>query len=152
MTSILLRCLSLALIIGAIGGIAWRIDHNAGERMRNELAQQATRIENKVRSDLRQSEQRLALSMQKLGAEYQAGRHVIDNTRTIIKPTVTREIIREPRLSDPAAGLTDGLLGAVNRARTALGPCAATAGGGIRCPVPAPGDSDGSDDRDAGAE
>ena len=37
--------------------------------------------------------------------------------KTIVQPTIQREIILEKRLSDPAAGITDGLCQAINAAR-----------------------------------
>jgi hypothetical protein len=40
---------------------------------------------------------------------------------TVIRPTIEREIIREVRLSDPDAGITDSLLQALNRSRQLSG-------------------------------
>lgn len=76
---------------------------------------------------------RIALAVEdidKRTAERIAG---IDTTqRTVVQPVITREIMSAPRLSDPAAGITDELRGALNRARAASAP--AGAGGE---PVPA---------------
>jgi hypothetical protein len=39
--------------------------------------------------------------------------------KTVVMPTIQREIVREKRLSDPSAGLTPSLLDAINKARNA---------------------------------
>jgi hypothetical protein len=38
--------------------------------------------------------------------------------RTIVQPQIQKEIVRETRFTDPAAGLSDGLCEAINRARS----------------------------------
>jgi len=56
--------------------------------------------------------------------------------QTVIKPTIEREIRSEVRLSNPDAGITSGLLEALNRGRKlshSIGPA-----GSITIPLPAP--------------
>lgn len=60
----------------------------------------------------------------------------IEAVQIQLQPIIEREIIREKRLTDPAAGLTPGLLDAINRAR-ATGACASTSDGGIVCALSA---------------
>lgn len=45
--------------------------------------------------------------------------------RTVIQPALTKEIARDPRYSDPAAGVSRGMLDTLNRARNASRPAAA---------------------------
>lgn len=141
---------ALALAATLAGVIAW-VDHRTARRTEAQLRATQLMIENRMRADLRRSEARLAGTIAALAADYEQSRTVIERTRTIVQPIVTREIVREPRLSDPAAGLTPGLFDAINRAR-ATGACAAAAAGGIRCPLPQPAPAREPDDRGTGPQ
>lgn len=60
----------------------------------------------------------------------------IDRTdRTIVQPILEREIAHDPRYTNPACSVSDGVLGALNAARAASG--AAGAAGGDRGSLPA---------------
>lgn len=125
------------LAVAAILGVVWWLDHRGYSRAQADMAAQAARIENAVRSDLRRTEQRLAEKMDandRAVASQVAGIDAIH--RTIIQPTVTRELAREVRYSDPAAGISDGLRAEINRALAAVA-CAPTSDGGISCALPA---------------
>lgn len=53
----------------------------------------------------------------------------IDKTqRTIVQPILTREILSDPRFSDPAAGISPDMLRAINRARAASAAAGANQG------------------------
>ena len=134
------------LALCAVIGCLWWIDRNAARRTRAQIEAAQARLESRLRADLRQSEQRLTVSIDALAADYARSQVAIARTRAIIQPILTTEIAREPRLSDPAAGLTPGLLAAINRAR-ATGACAATAAGGIRCALPGPAGTGGDEHR-----
>lgn len=151
MSAILLRFLPHGLVILAIGFAIWWIDDNAADRTRAQIEQAATKIENQTRSDLRKSEQRLAIKLGEIGASYEAGRTIIERTRTELQPIITREIIREPRLSDPDAGITERMREAINGAR-ALSTCARGTAGGIVCPLPDARPADRPDDSGTGPE
>ncbi len=124
------------LAVAAILGVVWYLDHRGYERAKASLAAQAARIEAKVRSDLRRSEQRLAGRIDALDREVAGQVAGIDALhRTVIQPTITKELTRETRYSDPAAGISDGLRAEVNRALAAVA-CAPAADGGIVCALP----------------
>ena len=139
MTALLRLIAPHIAVVAAIAAIIWWIDDNAADRTREQLAAASAASEIRLRADLRQSEQRLAETLHGIDRSVTDQLAAIDLVGTVIQPTVTREIIRDPRLSDPDAGLTAGLLAAVNRARAA-GACSATADGGIECALPAAAD------------
>jgi hypothetical protein len=123
----------------AIGFAIWWIDDNASDRTRMQLDAAATKIENRIREDLRGVEQRADEREASRGAVLTAKIDAIRTTsRTVIQPTVEKELTREIRYSDPAAGISPVLLEAVNRAR-ALSSCAPTVGNCISVPLPAAG-------------
>jgi len=134
---------ALALVGLVIGFIAW-IDHNASQRTKDQIETARVMAENQMRSDLRQSEQRLATTIGAIANQVHALDTSLDErSRTIIRPTLVREINRETRLSDPAAGITDGVRQELNRVLPPVA-CAARADGGIRCTLP---DADASGDK-----
>jgi len=70
--------------------------------------------------------------------------------RTIIKPTLIKEIQSETRFSDPDAGITDGMLRELNRARgfSQQRPCPASSHAVACFTLPAPEPAPGSIGRD----
>lgn len=123
---------ALAALLAAI----WYLDHRGYERARRDAAADAALMENKVRSQLRQTERRLAGRIDAIDrgvADQIAG---IDAThRTVIQPTIMKELSRETRYGDPAAGISDGLRTEVNRALQTVA-CSPTPAGGIVCALP----------------
>lgn len=118
------------LLIGALilFGI-WKIDQNGYSRAKR----QAEAAEQKrVEMERRLNEKISAAARDAVAA---IDRNTVDRLgsidvteRTIVQPTIVKEIQRETRLSDPAAGLTPGLLRAVNEARRASAGDPGTAG------------------------
>lgn len=136
MPAILLRFLPHLIVIAAVlSGLAW-VYHSGGKAMEQRLA-----LEREVQARItikavRDSEQRIAARLGDIDSGLGDVNRQIDTAqRTIIQPTIEREIIRETRLSDPAAGLTPGLLDAVNAARRLS--CRSGPDGSVACPVPA---------------
>lgn len=129
--------IALALsIAGAVAGFIWWIDSNAAERTRGQIEAARMKSQIALRSDLRQSEQRLAGTIHQIAAQVGAQIETIESRhQTIIRPTLVRELTRETRLSDPAAGITDGVRAQLNRSLPPVA-CSARPAGGIRCTLP----------------
>jgi hypothetical protein len=132
----LLPLLPHALVIGVIAGVVWWIDDNAADRTRSEIESQLAKAKIDHLKDLRESEQRLVNVLNKNAVQVSAQLNDLDTRhRTIIQPTLIKELTRETRLSDPAAGITDGVREQLNRSLPPVS-CTSTAGGGIRCALP----------------
>src|SRR5690606_34270669 len=59
--------------------------------------------------------------------------------RTIIQPTIEKEIRNDPRFSDNSLGLADGMRDAINRARSQSAcPASLTGGDCVALPAPTP--------------
>jgi len=132
----LLPFLPHLLVALAVVGVIWWIDSSAAERTRDEIETARVRAENQLRSDLRQTEQRLAGTIQQIAAQVGAQISTLETRHeTIIKPTLVRELTRETRLSDPSAGITDGVRAQLNRSLPPVA-CATRPDGGISCALP----------------
>ncbi|MCW2361604.1 MULTISPECIES: hypothetical protein [Sphingobium] len=143
--SFLIRALPHVLGVSAILGALWWLDNRGYVRGQADAERERMITAVMLTRSARETEQAIGEQINAASARYEQGRSALQATRTIIQPTVTKEIIREPRLSDPAAGLTDGLYREVNRARGAVGACASTPAGGIVCPLPGAGAADGQE-------
>lgn len=122
--------------VTAIVALFWWLDHRGYERARADMASDAARIENRLRIDLRESERRLGDRMMAIDRDMSARIASLDQIhRTIIQPTLLKELTRETRYSDPASGISDGLRAEVNRALAAVA-CAPAPDGGIVCALP----------------
>ncbi len=123
--------------VAAILSVMWWLDHRGYSRAKEDMAAQAARIENRVRAELRAAETRLTDQMAANDRAVAGQIAAIDAVhRTVIQPTIMRELTREKRFTDPASGIPDSVRGEVNRAIAAVA-CTATADGGISCPLPA---------------
>lgn len=110
----------------ALGGAVWYIDHRGYERAETE----ATARDSQRKLDLAEFEKAVAQEVDGLETSMQVAINDSDSrvvshlnsleivNRTVIQPTLTREIQRETRLSDPAAGITDIMRQELNRARS----------------------------------
>lgn len=141
-----LRFLPHGLVVLAIVGAVWWINDAGYDRAMAERDARDAKMLDQMRAELRESEQRLAQSINDLAGDYERQRDGLARAGAAIQPIIIGETNRAPRLADPALGLTPGLLDAVNRAR-ATGPCATTPSGRIECALPTAAASSGSVDR-----
>lgn len=140
MTAILLRFLPHAIVVAAIlGAILW-IDHSGYQRARKDVQQERLVTALMLTRAAREMEANLGQRMTEHDAAAARVERVIEQTRTVYQPIITKEIASVPRLSDPDLGITDRMFEAINRARTA-GACSAAADGAIVCAVPAAAES-----------
>ncbi len=122
--------------LAAILGLLWWLDHRGYQRARSEMAAEAVRIESRLRADLSQSERRLTERLAAIDRGVATRIAGLDRIhRTVIQPTLVKELARETRYSDPALGISDSLRAEVNRALAAVA-CAPAADGGIVCALP----------------
>lgn len=134
----LLRMLPyIGAVLALAGAILW-IDHYGYRRAMAERDVRDAKLLGQLRSELRGSEQRLATSIAGIEGDYEAVRQSLSRTGATLPPIILKETARDPRLSDPALGLSPGLLDAINRARAA-GACTAAAAGRIDCTLSAAG-------------
>lgn len=136
MPQILWRILPHVVVVAAIlGGLAF-VYRSGASAMRQKLEFEREVQARITLQAVRRSEAnmlaRLAAIDGNLGAEL---RRIDAAEVTVIRPTIEREILRETRLSDPAAGLPAGLLEAINAARQLS--CATAADGSVACALPA---------------
>lgn len=130
------------------------IDHQGYKRAKDQAALQAARDEqtrlelrNLINSRITELERRMqdsaTINDQKL---HQAIDDIDIQQRTIIQPTITREIHSDPRYVDPKFGISIVLRNALNQARAESGctdPSAVVSGTG--CSVPASGSTHRTD-------
>lgn len=108
--------------------------------LRNYINQRVNTTEGMLADIVTQVDQRLHTRLSELDIE----------NRTIVQPTLVREIQSNARFSDPQLGITDGMFQAINKARAASsGSCARLPDGGIRCSMPESAPAEGQDNRDA---
>ena len=120
--------IKVAPYVGAVvlvGGAVWYIDHRGFSRAEAEADARATELElhrTQLKLDLRgmvdDSETRMSSRIEEGDARLAAQLGNIDQVNlTIIQPTLVKEIQNEVRLSDPSAGITDGVREALNTSR-----------------------------------
>jgi hypothetical protein len=142
----LLRLLPHVGIALALASAIWWIDHRGYSRAMADRDARDARLLGRLHTELRDSEQRLAASMAGIEGDYEASREALSRAGATLQPIIIKEAARDPRLSDPALGLSPGLLDTVNRARKA-GACAAAPAGRIDCTMPATSAVAGPGDR-----
>lgn len=120
----------------AVIGALWFIDHRGYQRAMADRDARDKAMLAKIHSDQNRSEQRIAVMIDGFVSDYQRNHVGIEAMRADLHASAAQEIARETRLSNPAAGLTPGLLAKVNAAR-ARGACAAAASGKLECAMPA---------------
>lgn len=136
MLALLRPLLPHAVALAAILALLWWLDHRGYQRARTEMAAEAAHVESRLRADLRQSERQLGERIAAIDRHMATRSAALDSLhRTIIAPTVTKELARETRYSDPALGISDGLRAEINRALAAVA-CTAAADGDIVCTLP----------------
>jgi hypothetical protein len=116
----LLRFLPHIGIAIALGIAIWRIDAAGYNRARKDAERRELTQAILIAKAERRLSQQISEGLATLDGNAAARLSEINVTeRTIVQPTIVKEIQREARLSNPAAGLTPGLLNAVNQARNA---------------------------------
>lgn len=133
---ILLRLLPYGLAaLALLGAVLW-IDHQGYSRAKHDAERQNLVTALIVKKLVDKSEQRMIEAVSR--ADTSAGdtiRQIETVNRTIIQPTITREIQNAPRLSDPALGITDVLRLAINQV-LALGPDPTDPAGSVTIELP----------------
>lgn len=122
----LIKVLPYAGAVALVGGAVWYIDHRGFERAESEAAARETErklmqaeLKIELQKMIRDSELVMAAKVMESDERLVRSLDNIDQVnRTIIQPTLTREIRNEARLSDPNAGITDGVREALNTARS----------------------------------
>lgn len=125
-----------AVVLLVLAGVAW-IDHRGYERATRdaEMRQQADAI--LLGRQLAKLQGSLVESVGQVGRDVTIKLDGIETVnRTIIQPTIMKEIASDPRYSDPDAGISAGMLDALNAARRLSDPTAAGRGNSITLPVP----------------
>jgi hypothetical protein len=148
--------LAVLLVVGL-----WFVDHNGYKRaqtqdqlqterdnnlrlqVKNWMQQQVSIFEREMQIKVNESDQKLAERIDAINVE----------ERTIVQPTIQREIRNDPRLSDPSLGLSDSLWGALNVSRErGSHPCITLADGSATCSLSEDVQTDGQDNRDTATE
>lgn len=143
-----MRLLPHGLVVLAVIAGLWFV-HHKGEQAANDrhnLAE-AQAVARQIKADKEAQDRVVALerTMQTmvLSLDRQLGTRLRDLRQletTVIQPTLTREIQRETRFTDPAAGISLGMLRSLNSARSASNPsCVTDANGTTTCSLPAAG-------------
>ena len=120
-----LKLLPYVGAVALVGGAVWYIDHRGYERAEEEAKARETerqlfqaQLEIKLQRMVNDSETRMAAKIIESDQRITEQLANIDQVnRTIVQPTLIKEIQNEARLSDPSAGITDGMRGAINSAR-----------------------------------
>ena len=108
-----------------------------------QVSQQRSEFERKMQQIVGQFDARLAQRLNDLD--------VVE--KTIVQPTLVKEIKSAPHLSDPAYGITDGMLRVLNTARASSWPsgaCVTGSDGSATCRLPAARPVERPDDSNAG--
>jgi hypothetical protein len=120
----------------AVIGAAWYLDHRGYQRAKADAERRQLADAVLAEQKTRRIEKALVEAVAKIDANTGKRISAIDITeRTIVQPTLQKEIRSEVRFTDPAAGITVGMLGALNAARAAS--CATAADGAVTCALPA---------------
>ena len=131
-------------ILLALGAAVAFIDHRGYKRaeeqakLDNALADK-TRLEFKLRlnEEVTKLNTKLNTLRDDLDFDLQRGIQDIRTHQTNAKSALIKEIQSNVRFSDPAAGISDGMLASINRARAATNDaCSTLPDGGISCVLP----------------
>ena len=151
MNVILSRIWPHLLVVAAVLGALWYVDHRGYQRARDDIEKDQLKIRAMFDGLLRDSEERMA------GVIRFQDRDLADKIaavklyhRTIIQPAIEKEIANDPALARPDARMSDGLWGQLNAA-LAGSACSRRADGGIECALPAAATVAGPDGVNAGA-
>lgn len=127
-----LRLLPYISAAAALGLAVWYLEHQGYERAKHETelrdAKDAlARKELKDYIDQKTRDLSTALQDRLTQVDASVAKRLNDlnvEEKTIVQPTLIKEIASDPRFSDPNLGITDGMRNAINTARSASGrPC-----------------------------
>lgn len=135
MPAILLRFLPYGLAVAAVLGAMWYLDHRGYQRAKADAEHERLVNKQAVQAIVSASEKSMLDRLGEIDTDTAARVNTIQTiNRTIIQPTLTKELTRETRFADPLAGMSDGVRAEINRARNLS--CAPRLDGGIECPLP----------------
>lgn len=125
----------LQIAIGAAVIFAvYKIDQNGYER----AERAAQKREQAIQEQVANMEKRLIEQIGALDAALAGQVSQIDVTeRTIVIPTITKEVASDPRFSDPTLGITRGMLDSINGARSLSSGAPVVDSGAVPAPAPA---------------
>lgn len=110
-------------IAAAILFAIWRIDQNGYNRAKDQAEKAELERKNMELRLNAKIETAIGEGLDQIETTARTAISEIDVTeRTVVMPTITKEIRSDPRYTDPAAGISDGLLDSLNRARGASHP------------------------------
>lgn len=113
-------------ILAALAFGVWYIDHRGYQRAKHHYEQQERNAQARAVALARRIEQAMTTRLNELDRQTADRLREIDvQERTVVQPIIQREIRNDPRLSDPARGLSGELRDALNSARAASGDAAA---------------------------
>lgn len=121
----LLKLLPYGAAVLGLAFAVWFIDHRGYERaeaqnkaLEQKLDLQAAKTDLTLNGEVEDVQNTLTASMNKLGGDLGNRIDSIDATnKTIIQPTITKEIAGAPILTSTTCALPDGLWGSINQAR-----------------------------------
>ena len=121
----LLKLLPYGAAALALGFAVWFIDHRGYERaeaqnkaIEQKLDLQAAKTDLTLNGEVEDVQNTLTTGMNKLGGDLGNRIDNIETTnKTIIQPTITKEIAGAPILTSTTCALPDGLWGSINQAR-----------------------------------
>ncbi len=140
MPAILFRILPYFAGVSLILGAIWYLDHKGYQRAQKDakfermatamlIDRYVSGLEERLRDTIASIDRNLAAKIDDIELVQ----------RTIIQPTIEKEIRNDPRFSDNSLGLTDGMRDAINRARSqSAGPASLTGGDCVTLPAPTP--------------
>lgn len=136
MPPLLLRFLPQGLIaLALLGTLVW-IDHRGYARARRDDERERLVTAIMLTRAARESEARLTVRLGQIGSRVQGQIDALDTRhQTLILPALRKELTRETRYADPAAGISDELRAALNRIIPPV-TCTAAAGQRIDCALP----------------
>lgn len=109
-------------ILAALAGAAWYIDKRGHDRAEARFRNEQLEAERREAELLRKIETTIAHRIGVLEARTAERLTAIGRIeRTVVQPVLTREIRNDPHYTDPAHGVSAGVLDALNEARRASG-------------------------------
>lgn len=136
---------ALALVVAV-----WYIDKQGYKRAKQEAEFQNAVTAIIIAKNMRKLEDALSANMTDLDKGLSDKINSIELlNKTVIQPTIVKELANDPRYLNPDAGISISLLDALNSARTASA-CTARPNGGVECSLPAVGPDSRSDDSGIG--